>query len=97
LIEDFYNLESVGYEFYGSPKAEGNPSQSLESLTFERMLQSREWKTRGRAFPSLQVLYIRKCPSLTTLPNDLPSLVELEIAKCKLMGPPSGWSPCAHQ
>jgi len=34
---------------------------------------------------------------LTTLPNDLPSLVELEIAKCKLMGPPSGWSPCAHQ
>jgi len=56
LIEDFYNLESVGYEFYGSPTTVENPSQSLESLTFERILQWREWKTKGRAFPSLQVL-----------------------------------------
>eukprot|EP00258_Populus_trichocarpa_P028289 XP_024444308.1 putative disease resistance protein At3g14460 isoform X2 [Populus trichocarpa] len=93
LIEDFYNLEYVGDEFYGSPTTEGNPFQSLESLTFERMLQWREWKSKGRAFRSLQVLCIRKCPSLTTLPSDLPSLVELEIAKCKLVGPPSGWSP----
>ncbi|KAJ6421694.1 hypothetical protein OIU84_028972 [Salix udensis] len=93
LIEGFYNLESVGDEFYGSPANKGNPFRSLESLTFERMLQWREWESEGRAFPSLQVLCIRKCPSLTTLPSDLPSLVELEIAKCKLVGLPSGWSP----
>uniref|UniRef100_A0A6N2LTG2 NB-ARC domain-containing protein n=1 Tax=Salix viminalis TaxID=40686 RepID=A0A6N2LTG2_SALVM len=93
LIEGFYNLESVGDEFYGSPTTKGNPFQSLESLTFERMLQWREWESKGRAFPSLQVLCIRKCPSLTTLPSDLPSLVELEIAKCKLVGLPFGWSP----
>jgi hypothetical protein len=93
LIEDFYNLEYVGDEFYGSPSTQGNPFQSLESLTFERMLQWREWKSEGGAFRSLQVLCIRKCPSLTALPSDLPSLVELEIAKCKLVGPPSGWSP----
>ncbi|KAJ6861724.1 hypothetical protein NC651_037712 [Populus alba x Populus x berolinensis] len=92
LIEDFYNLEYVGDEFYGRPSTQGNPFQSLESLTFERMLQWREWKSKGGAFPSLQVLCIRKCPSLTALPSDLPSLVELEIAKCKLVGPPSGWS-----
>ncbi|KAJ6691290.1 DISEASE RESISTANCE RPP13-LIKE PROTEIN 1-RELATED [Salix koriyanagi] len=93
LIEGFYNLKSVGDEFYGSPTTKGNPFQSLESLTFERMLQWREWESEGRAFPSLRVLCIRKCPSLTTLPSDLPSLVELEIAKCKLVALPSGWSP----
>ncbi|KAF9664202.1 hypothetical protein SADUNF_Sadunf17G0131600 [Salix dunnii] len=93
LIEGFYNLESVGDELYGSPTTKRNPFQSLESLTFERMLQWREWESKGRAFSSLQVLCIRKCPSLTTLPSDLPSLVELEIAKCKLVGLPSGWSP----
>ncbi|KAG6743374.1 hypothetical protein POTOM_054328 [Populus tomentosa] len=93
LIEDFYNLEYVGDEFYGSRSTQGNPFQSLESLTFERMLQWREWKSEGGAFRRLQVLCIRKCPSLTALPSDLPSLVELEIAKCKLVGPPSGWSP----
>ncbi|KAJ6735366.1 DISEASE RESISTANCE RPP13-LIKE PROTEIN 1-RELATED [Salix purpurea] len=53
LIEGFYNLESVGDEFYGSPTNKGNPFRSLESLTFERMLKWREWEFKGRAFPSL--------------------------------------------
>ncbi|KAJ6752655.1 DISEASE RESISTANCE RPP13-LIKE PROTEIN 1-RELATED [Salix koriyanagi] len=86
-------MEDISITGYGVPPTKGIHSDPLKASLFERMLQWREWESEGRAFPSLQVLCIRKCPRLTTLPSDLPSLVELEIAKCKLVGLPSGWSP----
>ena len=62
---------------------------SLESLTFERMLQWCKWipdvakSDRDKSFPCLQVFCISECPKLkNTLPSHLPSLKQLMITKC---------------
>ncbi|EEF35585.1 leucine-rich repeat containing protein, putative [Ricinus communis] len=87
-ITKFGGIMVVGPEFYGSCTSMQSPFGSLRILKFEKMPQWHEWisfrnEDGSRAFPLLQELYIRECPSLTTaLPSDLPSLTVLEIEGC---------------
>nr|XP_034898908.1 putative disease resistance RPP13-like protein 1 [Populus alba] len=93
-VKEFNGVEVVGTEFYGSCTATKNPFKSLENLTFDTMLQWREWiphvvENEGRAFPCLQQLCIKTCPNLTgQIPGiHLPSLLVLTIAGCPQLVP----------
>ena len=69
----------VGPEFCGMDK----PFQSLETLTFEEMLEWEEWvssEVKGGEFPCLRELCIWRCPKLKgNSPKQLPSIVKVEI------------------
>ncbi|CBI24815.3 unnamed protein product, partial [Vitis vinifera] len=67
----------------GDSSFHGNASfQSLETLSFEDMLNWEKWLCCGE-FPRLQKLSIQECPKLTgKLPEQLPSLEELVIVEC---------------
>ncbi|XP_050283360.1 putative disease resistance protein At3g14460 [Quercus robur] len=60
------------------------PLPTLEKLSFERMLEWKEWFTNeGGVFPTLRELRIIECPKLTgNLPSLLPSLSVIEIRDC---------------
>ena len=64
-VKEFNGVEVLGSEFYGSCTATKNPFKSLENLTFDTMLQWREWiphvvENEGRAFPCLQQSFASK-------------------------------------
>ncbi|CBI25804.3 unnamed protein product, partial [Vitis vinifera] len=76
-ISRMNGVECVGDEFYGNASF-----QFLETLSFEDMQNWEKWLCCGE-FPRLQKLFIRKCPKLTgKLPEQLLSLVELQIHEC---------------
>ncbi|XP_034704787.1 putative disease resistance protein At3g14460 isoform X1 [Vitis riparia] len=76
-ISRMNGVECVGDEFYGNASF-----QFLETLSFEDMQNWEEWLCCGE-FPRLQKLFIGKCPKLTgKLPEQLLSLVELQIDGC---------------
>ncbi|KAK4592063.1 hypothetical protein RGQ29_016520 [Quercus rubra] len=81
IIEWMNAVKRVSAEFYGINK----PFQSLETLTFEGMLEWEEWlsfEVKGDEFPCLQELCIRRCPKLKrNLPKQLPSIVKVEISE----------------
>ncbi|KAJ9685225.1 hypothetical protein PVL29_017306 [Vitis rotundifolia] len=77
-ISRMNGVECVGDEFYGNASS----FQFLETLSFEDMQNWEKWLCCGE-FPHLQKLFIRKCPKLTgKLPEQLLSLVELQIHEC---------------
>ncbi|XP_050282404.1 putative disease resistance RPP13-like protein 1 [Quercus robur] len=85
IIGGMNAVERVGPEFYGKKK----PFQSLETLTFEEMLEweewvpfeAEEWDPFGE-FPCLQELCIRRCPKLKgQLPKQLPNIEKVEISE----------------
>ena len=81
IIEWMDAVKRVGPEFCGKYK----PFQSLETLTFEGMLEWEEWDLfdigKGE-FPCLRELSIRRCPKLIqNLPISLPSIVKVEISE----------------
>lgn len=93
-VKEFNGVEVVGTEFYGSCTATKNPFKSLESLTFDTMLQWREWipyidENEVRAFPRLRLLLIYNCPNLIrTLPvRQRPPVLGLQIAGCPKLVP----------
>ncbi|XP_019079791.1 putative disease resistance protein RGA4 [Vitis vinifera] len=76
-ISGMNEVECVGSEFHGNASF-----QSLETLSFEDMLNWEKWLCCGE-FPRLQKLSIQECPKLTgKLPEQLPSLEELVIVEC---------------
>uniref|UniRef100_F6I6M1 Disease resistance RPP13-like protein 1 n=1 Tax=Vitis vinifera TaxID=29760 RepID=F6I6M1_VITVI len=76
-ISRMNGVECVGDEFYGNASF-----QFLETLSFEDMQNWEKWLCCGE-FPRLQKLFIRRCPKLTgKLPEQLLSLVELQIHEC---------------
>eukprot|EP00261_Vitis_vinifera_P032016 XP_019073259.1 PREDICTED: putative disease resistance RPP13-like protein 1 isoform X4 [Vitis vinifera] len=76
-ISGMNGVECVGDEFYGNASF-----QFLETLSFEDMQNWEKWLCCGE-FPRLQKLFIRRCPKLTgKLPEQLLSLVELQIHEC---------------
>ncbi|KAJ9685336.1 hypothetical protein PVL29_017386 [Vitis rotundifolia] len=85
-IEGMSDIRSIDVEFYG---AVTQPFPSLEFLKFENMPKWKDWffpnAVEGvELFPRLRDLTIRKCSKLVTqLPDCLPSLVKLDISKCR--------------
>ncbi|WKA01830.1 hypothetical protein VitviT2T_020087 [Vitis vinifera] len=76
-ISRMNGVECVGDEFYGNASF-----QFLETLSFEDMQNWEKWLCCGE-FPHLQKLFIRRCPKLIgKLPEQLLSLVELQIHEC---------------
>ncbi|CAI0453378.1 unnamed protein product [Linum tenue] len=81
-IKAFVEVVTVGPEFYGTTKI---PFGSLKTLIFEQFPEWTEWipYDGGQAFPVLEELFIKHCPSLgKTLPSHFPSLERLEIRGC---------------
>ncbi|KAF7138328.1 hypothetical protein RHSIM_Rhsim07G0071000 [Rhododendron simsii] len=82
-------LQNVGLEFYGSGSS--NPFPALEFLTFADMAEWKDWSPfevdeGSQAFSRLSELSIIRCPKLLgKLPNNLPSLRNLDIEDCPLL------------
>ncbi|XP_057497437.1 putative disease resistance protein At3g14460 [Actinidia eriantha] len=76
-------IPSVGREFYGD-SASTKPFQSLETLHFREMSEWVDWQIlKIGEFSQLRELWIIKCPKLVgSLPENIPSLVSLEIQEC---------------
>ncbi|XP_057498290.1 putative disease resistance protein At3g14460 [Actinidia eriantha] len=76
-------ITRVGQEFYGDVSST-KPFQSLETLHFEEMSEWVDWQIFGNGeFSQLRELWIIKCPKLVGgLPENIPSLVRLEIREC---------------
>nr|XP_023907385.1 putative disease resistance RPP13-like protein 1 [Quercus suber] len=90
FVFGFDEVVAVGADFYGSGSYTVTPFQSLKILRFKAMSKWEEWSPYHRegkdegAFPSLQELYLEKCPKLSgSLPKHLPSLTELGIEECE--------------
>nr|XP_023911069.1 putative disease resistance protein At3g14460 isoform X1 [Quercus suber]XP_023911072.1 putative disease resistance protein At3g14460 isoform X1 [Quercus suber]XP_023911073.1 putative disease resistance protein At3g14460 isoform X1 [Quercus suber]XP_023911074.1 putative disease resistance protein At3g14460 isoform X2 [Quercus suber]XP_023911075.1 putative disease resistance protein At3g14460 isoform X1 [Quercus suber] len=90
FVFGFDEVVTVGADFYGSSSYTVTPFQSLKILRFKAMLKWEEWSPYHRegkdegAFPSLQELYLEKCPKLSgSLPKHLPSLTDLGIEECE--------------
>ncbi|XP_050273196.1 putative disease resistance RPP13-like protein 1 [Quercus robur] len=91
FVFGFDEVVTVDADFYGSDSSTTTPFQSLKILRFEAMSKWEKWspyhgegEDEGRAFPSLQELYLVECPKLSgSLPKHLPSLTELGINECE--------------
>ncbi|KAJ9162719.1 hypothetical protein P3X46_022475 [Hevea brasiliensis] len=89
-IEGMRSVKTVSLEFYGEDFTL-TPFPSLKILTFCDMLEWEDWSTIAEEafdseFPCLCELRLRNCPKLIRrLPNNLPSLVKLDINKCPLL------------
>ncbi|GLT66268.1 hypothetical protein SLA2020_386410 [Shorea laevis] len=80
-IEGMKAIEAVDPEFYGH-----GTFPSLESLVFHNMFNWKKWASPTRSggeFPCLLKLVIKSCSKLIgQLPNNLSSLINLEIDGC---------------
>ncbi|TKY49728.1 putative disease resistance RPP13 protein 1 [Spatholobus suberectus] len=93
IISGLKLIRTVGTEFYGScsscSSVSFQPFPSLEILTFEEMPEWEEWNLIGGTFvefPILKRLFLCDCPILKgNLPNNLPSLTELELTQCPML------------
>ncbi|PSS24321.1 Disease resistance RPP13-like protein [Actinidia chinensis var. chinensis] len=76
-------ITSVGQEFFGDVSST-KPFQYLETLHFEEMSEWVDWQLFGNGeLSQLRELWIVKCPKLVGgLPENIPSLVRLEIREC---------------
>ncbi|XP_034702920.1 putative disease resistance RPP13-like protein 1 isoform X2 [Vitis riparia] len=85
-IEGMGDIRNIDVEFYGEVV---QPFPSLEFLKFENMPKWENWffpdAVEGvELFPRLRELTIRNCSKLVKqLPDCLPSLVKLDISKCR--------------
>ena len=84
-IKNIHRVQRLGDEFCGNiGHSLLKPFASLESLSFEGMLEWEEWDSLEVEFPSLKMLSISNCPKLRRhLPKQLPELTELKIYDCK--------------
>ncbi|GFY89050.1 NB-ARC domain-containing disease resistance protein [Actinidia rufa] len=78
-------ITRVGQEFYGDVSST-KPFQSLETLHFEEMSEWVDWQLFGNGeFSQLRELWlssVRSWLEVTRLPENIPSLVRLEIREC---------------
>ncbi|XP_059654521.1 putative disease resistance RPP13-like protein 1 [Cornus florida] len=87
-IEEMKEITEVGREFYEDASSFSfssiKPFQSLETLSFEKMSEWKEWHAlEVGEFSRLLELSIVDCPKLIgELPNHFPSLRKLEIFEC---------------
>ncbi|KAI5596089.1 hypothetical protein BDE02_03G183800 [Populus trichocarpa] len=102
-IEAFDKVETVGSEFYGNCTAMKKPFESLQTLSFRRMPEWREWisdEGSREAFPLLEVLLIKECPNLAeALPSHhLPRVTRLTItiSGCEQLATPLPRLPRLH-
>ncbi|XP_017602767.1 putative disease resistance RPP13-like protein 1 isoform X1 [Gossypium arboreum] len=85
-IIGFDQVQKIGVELFGENQL--NPFASLEILSFEILVNWKEWDTcegdeKVLKLPSLRELSIKNCPQLLgRLPTHLPSLQKLEIRGC---------------
>ena len=82
-IEGMGDIRNIDVEFYGGVV---QPFPSLEFLKFENMPKWENWffPDAVELFPRLRELTIRNCSKLVKqLPDCLPSLVKLDISKCR--------------
>ncbi|XP_044470869.1 putative disease resistance RPP13-like protein 1 isoform X3 [Mangifera indica] len=85
-IKGMTKIVSTGFGFYGESNSKA--FQSLETLCFEDLPEWNHWEPlkeseQAGIYPCLRKLSIVKCPKLTgILPENLPSLEELEIREC---------------
>ena len=87
-IDGMSEIESIGVEFYGKI---GKPFGCLEYLKFGNMPEWTDWTVPNQGegtdteamFPCLHELVIIKCPRLTSLPDQMPSLVNLHVEECQ--------------
>ncbi|XP_061982448.1 putative disease resistance RPP13-like protein 1 [Populus nigra] len=100
-IEAFDRVETVSSEFYGNCTAMKKPFESLQTLSFRRMPEWREWisdEGSREAFPLLEELLIQECPNLAkALPgHNLPRVTELRIEGCRQLATPLPRFPRLH-
>jgi len=100
-IEAFDTVETVSSEFYGNCTAMKKPFESLQTLSFRRMPEWREWisdEGSREAFPLLEVLLIKECPKLAmALPSHhLPRVTRLTISGCEQLATPLPRFPRLH-
>ncbi|KAJ9697499.1 hypothetical protein PVL29_009358 [Vitis rotundifolia] len=83
-IDNMNEIKSIGNEFYGEMV---KPFWSLEYLKIGNMPEWRDWLIPKlgcqELFPCLRELLIIKCPKLSNLPDQLPSLVNLHVQECQ--------------
>jgi hypothetical protein len=77
------------------------PFESLQTLSFRRMPEWREWisdEGSREAFPLLEVLLIKECPKLAmALPSHhLPRVTRLTISGCEQLATPLPRFPRLH-
>ncbi|KAL1332098.1 hypothetical protein AAHE18_11G003700 [Arachis hypogaea] len=89
FISGMRSVKSIGSEFYGGNSPSFQPFPSLETLSFEFMLEWEEWNMIDgitSEFPRLSHLSLSFCPKLKgTLPSNLPCLVTLEVMYCRVL------------
>ncbi|KAM3741356.1 hypothetical protein ACB098_08G170700 [Castanea mollissima] len=94
FVFGFDEVVTVDADFYGSGSYTITPFQSLKILRFEAMSKWEKWspyhgegEDEGGAFPSLQELYLERCPKLSkSFPLDIfPKLRFLNIKRCSNM------------
>jgi len=100
-IEAFDKVKTVSSEFYGNCTAMKKPFESLQTLSFRRMPEWREWisdEGSREAFPLLEVLSIKECPNLAkALPSHhLPRVTRLTISGCEQLATPLPRFPRLH-
>ncbi|ESW05601.1 hypothetical protein PHAVU_011G193500 [Phaseolus vulgaris] len=80
-IDGLDQIVRIDVDFYGNSSS---AFASLKELTFRGMKEWEEWKCMSCAFPSLERLFVLRCPKLKGhLPEHLPHLRLLRIARCE--------------
>ncbi|XP_021745607.1 putative disease resistance RPP13-like protein 1 [Chenopodium quinoa] len=89
VIEEFASVTAVDRRFCGTSSVTRDVYfPSLESLTFKKLVQLRNWRgLEANDMPRLRILKIENCPEFINLPSlkNLTSLVELKIERCPAM------------
>ncbi|XP_058721687.1 putative disease resistance RPP13-like protein 1 [Vicia villosa] len=86
FISGMQSIKSVRTEFYRRDSPSFQPFTSLKTLSFENMLEWKEWELIGGTyieFPSLIHLSLVDCPKLKeNIPTNLPKLTHLWVKHC---------------